>query len=76
MFLGGISWDTNEECPKDYLGDRIEKLTEAMIMRDHLVGYAHGFGFIIFVNHTVVKRVTADKYIIDGTTISYFNLNI
>ncbi|CAA0833617.1 RNA-binding (RRM/RBD/RNP motifs) family protein [Striga hermonthica] len=68
LFVGGISWDTNEERLKEYFGTYGEVM-EAVIMRDRTTGRARGFGFIVFADPTVAERVVKEKHVIDGRTV-------
>lgn len=69
LFIGGISWDTDEERLKDYF--RIYgEVVEAVIMRDRATGRARGFGFVVFADPAVAERVIMDKHMIDGRTVS------
>ncbi|GER54934.1 RNA-binding (RRM/RBD/RNP motifs) family protein [Striga asiatica] len=68
LFVGGISWDTNEERLKDYFGTYGDVM-EAVIMRDRTTGRARGFGFIVFADPTVAERVIKEKHVIDGRTV-------
>ncbi|XP_076954427.1 uncharacterized protein LOC143628839 [Bidens hawaiensis] len=68
LFIGGISWDTNEQRLKDYF-QTFGQVIEAVIMKDRTTGRARGFGFIIFSDPTVAERVVKDKHIIDGRTV-------
>ncbi|XP_061338955.1 heterogeneous nuclear ribonucleoprotein 1-like [Gastrolobium bilobum] len=68
LFIGGISWDTDEERLKEYFGNYGEVI-EAVIMRDRSTGRARGFGFIVFADPAVAERVIMDKHIIDGRTV-------
>ncbi|XP_004250279.1 heterogeneous nuclear ribonucleoprotein 1 [Solanum lycopersicum] len=68
LFVGGISWDTNEDRLKEYFqafGDVIE----AVIMKDRITGRARGFGFVVFADPSVAERVVKEKHIIDGRTV-------
>ncbi|KAJ7963694.1 heterogeneous nuclear ribonucleoprotein 1 [Quillaja saponaria] len=68
LFIGGISWDTDEERLKEYFG-KYGEVIEAVIMRDRTTGRARGFGFIVFADPAVAERVIMDKHIIDGRTV-------
>ncbi|KAK4275367.1 hypothetical protein QN277_018461 [Acacia crassicarpa] len=68
LFIGGISWDTDEERLKEYFGNYGEVI-EVVIMRDRTTGRARGFGFIVFADPAVAERVIMDKHIIDGRTV-------
>lgn len=68
LFIGGISWDTNEERLKEYFSSYGEVL-EAVIMKDHTTGRARGFGFVVFADPVVAERVTKEKHNIDGRMV-------
>ncbi|XP_022961912.1 heterogeneous nuclear ribonucleoprotein 1-like isoform X1 [Cucurbita moschata] len=68
LFIGGISWDTDEERLRDYFGSYGE-VVEAVIMRDRSTGRARGFGFVVFADPAVAERVILEKHIIDGRTV-------
>lgn len=68
LFIGGISWDTDENRLKEYFGAYGE-VVEAVIMRDRTTGRARGFGFVVFSDPAVAERVVMDKHIIDGRTV-------
>lgn len=65
LFIGGISWDTNEDRLREYFGTFGEVL-EAMIMKDRTTGRARGFGFVIFSDPAVAEKVVSQKHVIDG----------
>lgn len=71
LFVGGISWDTDEDRLKEYFGSYGE-VSEAVIMRDRLTGRARGFGFVVFVDPAVAERVVMEKHMIDGRTVCFF----
>lgn len=71
LFIGGISWDTDEERLKEYFRNYGE-VVEAVIMRDRATGRARGFGFVVFSDPAVAERVIMDKHMIDGRTVSSF----
>lgn len=80
LFIGGISWDTDEERLKEYFSSFGEVL-EAVIMKDRTTGRARGFGFIVFADPVVADRVIKEKHNIDGRLVmilfycpSYINL--
>ncbi|CAK9133348.1 unnamed protein product [Ilex paraguariensis] len=68
LFIGGISWDTDEDRLKDYFSTYGEVL-EAVIMRDRTTGRARGFGFIVFADPAVAERVIKEKHNIDGRMV-------
>ncbi|OVA03830.1 RNA recognition motif domain [Macleaya cordata] len=68
LFIGGISWDTNEDRLKEYF-ETYGEVVEAVIMKDRTTGRARGFGFVVFADPTVAERVVMDKHQIDGRTV-------
>ncbi|KAJ0801455.1 putative RNA recognition motif domain, nucleotide-binding alpha-beta plait domain superfamily [Helianthus annuus] len=68
LFVGGISWDTNEERLQEYFSGFGEVL-EAVIMKDHTTGRARGFGFVVFADPAVAERVIKEKHHIDGRMV-------
>ncbi|KAJ4828395.1 hypothetical protein Tsubulata_031607 [Turnera subulata] len=68
LFIGGISWDTDEERLKEYFG-KYGEVVEAVIMRDRATGRARGFGFVVFADPAVAEGVIMDKHVIDGRTV-------
>ncbi|CAL5393920.1 unnamed protein product [Camellia sinensis] len=68
LFIGGISWDTNEDRLKEYFSGYGEVL-EAVIMKDRSTGRARGFGFVVFADPVVAERVIKEKHNIDGRMV-------
>ncbi|KAK4360090.1 hypothetical protein RND71_022319 [Anisodus tanguticus] len=68
LFVGGISWDTNEDRLKEYF-QAFGDVVEAVIMKDRITGRARGFGFVVFADPSVAERVVKEKHIIDGRTV-------
>ncbi|KAI3732170.1 hypothetical protein L1987_63369 [Smallanthus sonchifolius] len=68
LFIGGISWDTNEERLRDYF-QTFGQVIEAVTMKDRTTGRARGFGFVVFSDPMVAERVVKEKHIIDGRTV-------
>lgn len=65
LFVGGISWQTNEDGLLEYFS-KYGEVVEAVIMKDRNTGRARGFGFIIFADPAVAERVVMEKHTIDG----------
>ncbi|KAI9108970.1 hypothetical protein K1719_019925 [Acacia pycnantha] len=68
LFIGGISWDTNEERLREYFSSYGE-IVEAVIMKDRTTGRARGFGFVVFADPAVADRVIKEKHNIDGRMV-------
>ena len=75
LFIGGISWDTNEERLKDYF-QSFGEVVEAVIMKDRTTGRARGFGFVVFSDPSIAERVIKEKHSIDGRLVNYINLKV
>jgi RNA-binding protein Musashi len=71
LFIGGISWDTNEDRLKEYF-QSFGVVVEAVIMKDRATGRARGFGFVVFADPAVAERVVMEKHVIDGRTVSLY----
>ncbi|KAB5534401.1 hypothetical protein DKX38_017487 [Salix brachista] len=68
LFIGGISWDTDEERLKQYFS-KYGEVVESVIMRDRATGRARGFGFVVFADPTDAERVIMEKHVIDGRMV-------
>ncbi|KAK7258356.1 hypothetical protein RIF29_23929 [Crotalaria pallida] len=68
LFVGGISWDTNEERLREYFSNYGE-VVEAVIMKDRTTGRARGFGFVVFSDPAVADIVIKEKHNIDGRMV-------
>ncbi|KAJ8899278.1 hypothetical protein K2173_018252 [Erythroxylum novogranatense] len=68
LFIGGISWDTNEERLKEYFGS-FGEVVEAVIMKDRNTGRTRGFGFVVFADPNVAERVIKEMHNIDGRMV-------
>lgn len=68
LFIGGISWDTNEEKLKEHFGNYGDVLN-ASVMREKNTGKPRGFAFVVFADPSVLDRVLEDKHLIDGRTV-------
>lgn len=47
VFVGGISWDTNDDGLKAHF-EQVGKVVEAKIITDRATGRSKGFGFVTF----------------------------
>ncbi|KAL3828279.1 hypothetical protein ACJIZ3_017081 [Penstemon smallii] len=68
LFIGGISWETNEDKLKEYFQGYGE-VVQTVVMRDKLTGKPRGFGFVVFADPDVLDRVLQDRHVIDGRTV-------
>ncbi|GAB2215082.1 hypothetical protein Droror1_Dr00019457 [Drosera rotundifolia] len=68
LFIGGISWETNEDRLREYFSN-FGDVVEAVIMKDRTTGRARGFGFVVFADPAVAERVITEKHNIDGRMV-------
>ena len=74
LFIGGISWDTNEERLKEYFST-FGEVIEAVILKDRTTGRARGFGFVVFADPAVAEFVITEKHHIDGRLVWFSHAN-
>ncbi|KAG8649146.1 heterogeneous nuclear ribonucleoprotein 1 [Manihot esculenta] len=68
LFIGGLSWDTNEDRLREYF-QAFGEVVEAVIMKDRATGRARGFGFVVFADPAVAERVVMEKHMIYGRNV-------
>eukprot|EP00252_Welwitschia_mirabilis_P017015 TRINITY_DN3783_c0_g1_i1.p1 TRINITY_DN3783_c0_g1~~TRINITY_DN3783_c0_g1_i1.p1 ORF type:complete len:410 (-),score=93.27 TRINITY_DN3783_c0_g1_i1:463-1692(-) len=68
LFIGGISWETNEQTLKQYF-QKYGEVSEIVIMRDKVTGRPRGFGFVGFAEPSIIEKVLQDKHNIDGRQV-------
>ncbi|OVA09425.1 RNA recognition motif domain [Macleaya cordata] len=68
IFVGGISWETNEDTLKDHF-NKFGEVVETVIMRDRNTGSARGFGFVLFSDPSVADKALQEKHVILGRTV-------
>ena len=68
LFIGGISWETTEEKPKEYF-ENYGDVVQTMVMRDKTTGRPKGFGFVVFADPSILDRLLQDKHTIDARTV-------
>ncbi|XP_038997936.1 heterogeneous nuclear ribonucleoprotein 1-like [Hibiscus syriacus] len=68
LFIGGISWGTNEDRLRQYF-ETFGEVVEAVIMKDRTTGRARGFGFVVYADPAIAEKVVMKEHIIDGRTI-------
>lgn len=68
LFIGGISWETNEERLREYFSNYGEVL-ETLVMKDRKTGRPRGFGFIIFADPAIADLVIKERHNIDGKMV-------
>ncbi|CAL1263300.1 unnamed protein product, partial [Larinioides sclopetarius] len=69
LFIGGISWDTDQKDLKEYFS-KFGEVTDVTIKTDPATGKSRGFGFITFAAEETVDAVLkAVPHTIKGKTI-------
>jgi len=69
LFVGGLSWQTNQEKLKEYFS-QFGSVTDVLVMKDPITQRSRGFGFISFSNPDSVDRVLAvSSHMLDGKKI-------
>nr|GMD65609.1 heterogeneous nuclear ribonucleoprotein 1-like [Ipomoea batatas] len=68
LFIGGISWETNEDKLREYFQSYGEVM-QTVVMRDKISGKPRGFGFVVFADPSVLDTVLQDRHTIDGRTV-------
>lgn len=71
LFIGGISWDTDENLLREYFSNYGEVL-QVTVMREKATGRPRGFGFVAFSDPAVIDRVLQDKHHIDNRDVRKF----
>ncbi|XP_057470765.1 heterogeneous nuclear ribonucleoprotein 1-like [Actinidia eriantha] len=59
LFIGGSSWETNEDKLKDHF-EIYGEVFQTVIMRDKTNGRPRGFGFVVFADPSILNRVLQD----------------
>ncbi|KAF8404841.1 hypothetical protein HHK36_009730 [Tetracentron sinense] len=68
LFVGGISWETNEDTLKDHF-NKYGDVVESVIMREKSTGNARGFGFVLFSDPSAADKALQDKHVILGRMV-------
>lgn len=70
LFVGGLSWDTNDAGLHDAF-TRFGELTEAKVITDRDTGRSRGFGFVSFADASAADAAAEamDGSTLDGRTI-------
>ncbi|PWA50087.1 RNA recognition motif domain, eukaryote, Nucleotide-binding alpha-beta plait domain protein [Artemisia annua] len=70
LFVGGLSYDTNEPVLKDVFGQHGE-LIEVKVICDHKSGKSKGYGFVHFISEDSASKALTemDGQLLDGRNI-------
>ncbi|KAJ4903504.1 RNA-binding (RRM/RBD/RNP motifs) family protein [Raphanus sativus] len=68
LFIGGISWDTDENLLREYFTNYGE-VSQVTVMREKATSRPRGFGFVSFSDPAVIDRVLQTKHHIDNRDV-------
>jgi RNA recognition motif-containing protein len=70
LFVGGLSWNTNDEGLRQSF-EQFGEVTDAKVISDRETGRSRGFGFVTFADADAAKAAMAqmDGADLDGRTI-------
>ncbi|KAL5581056.1 hypothetical protein UlMin_013498 [Ulmus minor] len=70
LFVGGLSYDTNETVLKDAFGQHGD-IIEVKVICDHKSGRSKGYGFVQFTSETAASKALQemDSQLLDGRNI-------
>lgn len=68
LFIGGLSWDTNEDGLHAYFSQYGEVM-DAMVVYNHTMGVSRGFGFVTFKEHGVAEAMVEMIHCINEKTV-------
>ncbi|KAH7836769.1 hypothetical protein Vadar_005463 [Vaccinium darrowii] len=70
LFVGGLSYDTNENVLKDAFGKHGE-IIQVKVICDHVTGKSKGYGFVQFSSETAAAKalMQMDGQLLDGRSI-------
>ena len=68
IFVGGLSWETQESSLRRYF-ETFGEVLDCVIMRDRHTGHPRGFGFVTFADDAVAERAAARRHDLDGRQV-------
>ncbi|XP_068655072.1 heterogeneous nuclear ribonucleoprotein 1-like isoform X2 [Aristolochia californica] len=68
LFVGGISWETDEDTLKDHFS-KYGDVASTVIMRDRNTNATRGFGFVSFSEPAAADKALQEKHDILGRTV-------
>ncbi|KAK9076406.1 hypothetical protein SSX86_004740 [Deinandra increscens subsp. villosa] len=70
LFVGGLSYDTNEPVLKEAFGQHGE-IIEVKVICDHKSGKSKGYGFVNFVSEDSASKALTEMHgqVLDGRNI-------
>lgn len=70
LFIGGLSWDTNDGGLRNAF-EQFGELDDVKVITDRETGRSRGFGFVTFVSRDDARRAMdqMDGSVLDGRTL-------
>lgn len=68
IFVGGLSWETDESSLRQYF-EAYGEVLDCVIMRDRHTGHPRGFGFVTFAKDEVAERAASRRHDLDGRQV-------
>lgn len=68
LFIGGLSWDTDEAALTAYFS-QFGEVVDAMVVYNHAMGVSRGFGFVTFKDRSTAEAMVAMVHCINGKTV-------
>ncbi|XP_039045139.1 RNA-binding protein Musashi homolog Rbp6-like [Hibiscus syriacus] len=68
IFVGGLARETSSIQFLEHFG-KYGEITDSVIMKDRKIGHPCGFGFVTYVEPSVVDKVIEDTHVINGNQV-------
>lgn len=68
IFVGGLSWETDEDSLRRYF-EQIGPVLDCVIMRDRHTGHPRGFGFVTFADDEAAGTAASRRHDLDGRQV-------
>jgi len=68
LFIGGLSWDTDEAALTTYFS-QFGEVVDAMVVYNHAMGVSRGFGFVTFKDRGTAEAMVTMCHCINGKTV-------
>eukprot|EP00171_Calliarthron_tuberculosum_P009237 IDg9237t1 len=68
IFVGGLSWETDEGSLRRYF-ETFGEVLDCVIMRDRHTGHPRGFGFVTFADDAVAGSAASRRHDLDGRQV-------
>ncbi|PXF48863.1 putative RNA-binding protein [Gracilariopsis chorda] len=68
IFVGGLSWETDEQSLRAYF-EQIGTVLDCVIMRDRHTGHPRGFGFVTFADEDAATAAASRRHDLDGRQV-------